>query len=176
MPFHNRILAALAAFACITAPAAAQQDTGMMAHDTAMMDHGTAMDDKMDGGEMMDPDSTGGTVMHGDRVFMGASGEKAMGDYEVVENGGQRQLKLNDGFAVADGRDLYLVLATGNAADEESLFLGKLERRSGAQTYNLPVGKDLSGYTTLLVWSKKDQRAVASAEWYAESGHAMEHM
>ncbi|HEX6615835.1 MAG TPA: DM13 domain-containing protein [Gemmatimonadales bacterium] len=172
----------LAALACLAAPAAAQQDTGMMAHDTAMMDHGesmdhgTAMDDKMGDDKMMDHDSTGGTAMHGGRMFMGASGEKAAGDYEVIEADGKRQLKLDEEFAVADGRDLYLALANGNAADESSLFLGKLKQRTGAQAYDLPNGKDLSGYTTLLVWSKKDRRALARADWHAGDGGSMEHM
>lgn len=177
MSSHNTFLTTLAALACLAAPAAAQQDTGMMAHDTAMMDHGAAMGDRMGGDETMDHDSAGGMMArHDDRMFLGSSGEKAAGDYQVVEAGGKRQLKLNDEFAVADGRDLYLVLANGNTADDGSLFLGKLKQRNGAQVYDLPKGKDLSGYTTLLVWSKKDQRALASAEWYAEDGGTMEHM
>lgn len=174
---HSTFLTTLAALACLAAPAAAQQDTGMMAHDSAMMDpggsmdHGTAMGDKM-----MDHDSTGGRAMHDELMFMGASGEKAAGDYEVVDVDGRHQLELSDEFAVADGRDLYLVLANGDAADDGSLFLGELKQRNGAQVYDLPKGKDLSGYTTLLVWSKKDKRAVATAEWHSEGGGSMEHM
>lgn len=170
MSSRSSILAAFAAFACLAAPAAAQQDTGMMAHDSAMMDHGESMD------KMMDHDTAGGMAMHDDRMFMGASGEKAAGDYEVVDAGGKRQLKLDDSFSVAEGLDLYLVLANGNAADEGSLFLGKLKRGRGAQVYDLPEGKDLTGYSTLLVWSKKDQRALASAAWHVGGGGAMEHM
>jgi hypothetical protein len=179
---HSTFLTTLAALASLAAPAAAQQDTGMMAHDSAMMDsggpmdHGAAMGDKMGGDKMMDHDSTGGMAMHDGPMFMGASGEQAAGDYEVVDVDGRHQLELSDEFAVADGRDLYLVLANGDAADDGSLSLGKLKQRNGAQVYDLPKGKDLSGYTTLLVWSKKDKRAVATAEWRSEGGGSMEHM
>jgi len=51
-----------------------------------------------------------------------------------------------------------------------------LKQEDGSQTYDLPKGKDLSMYTTLLVWSKKEKRAVASAEWHAASGGMMDHM
>jgi hypothetical protein len=33
----------------------------------------------------------------------------------------------------------------------------------------------LTGYSTLLVWSKKEKRAVASAEWHGTSGKMMDH-
>jgi hypothetical protein len=35
------------------------------------------------------------------------------------------------------------------------------------------MGKHLCRYTTLLVWSKKEKRAVATAEWHAPdaTGH-----
>lgn len=163
--------AVIAGAALAPTPLAAQQDTGMMHHDSAMMDHGQMMehdnmsmghDDAMDKGSNM--------------MFMGAAGQKAAGDYEISDAGGKQQLKLTDDFAVPPGADLYLVLASGPTPDATSLYLGKLKQVKGGQTYDLPKGKDLGKYTTLLVWSKKEKRAVASAEWHATSGGMMDHM
>jgi hypothetical protein len=42
--------------------------------------------------------------------------------------------------------------------------LGKLKQAAGGQTYDLPKGEDLGPYTTLLVWSKKEKRAVTRAD------------
>ena len=149
-----------------TAHLAAQQDTGMMQHDSAMMDHG----------QMMDHDSTMDMGKNANMMFMGAAGQKAAGDYKVTEAGGKPQLELTDDFAVAPGPDLYLVLANGPTPEGDALYLGKLKQPHGRQVYDLPKGKDLTRYTTLLVWSKKDRRAVASAEWHPSSGGTMDHM
>jgi hypothetical protein len=140
------------------------EESGMMSHDTGMMKHDTGMmkhDAGVDGGEMM---------------FMGAEGQKASGDYEIVESGGKRVLNLKPSFAVAAAPDLYLVLAHGPAPDAGALYLGKLRNATGAQTVDLPKDKDLTGYSTLLVWSKKDKRAVATAKWHAPSGKTMDRM
>jgi hypothetical protein len=157
-------------------PLAAQQDSSMMAHDSAMtmqgdsgmMPHDSTM---MDHGQMMEHDHTGA----GGMMFMGAEGQKASGDYEITEVGGKQQLKLTSDFAVAAARDLYLVLANGSTPDGDAIYIGKLKKTTGAQTFDLPKDKDLSSYSTLLVWSKKDKRAVASAEWHATAGK-MGHM
>ncbi len=162
-------LAAGAAFA--PAMLAAQQDTGMMQHDSAMMDHGQMMNhDNM----TMGHDSAMGKDAN--MMFMGAAGQKAAGDYEMTDAGAKQQLKLTDDFAVAPGADLYLVLANGPTPDAGALYLGKLKQAMGGQSHDLPKGKDLSKYTTLLVWSKKEKRAVASAEWHPASGGMMDHM
>jgi hypothetical protein len=175
MSRHTKLSAtALLACAFAAMPLAAQQDTGMMMqHDSAMMDHGQ-MDNSMKHDEqMMGKDSAmgGGANL----MFMGAAGQRAAGDYEITEAEGKQQLKLTDDFAVAAGPDLYLVLANGDTPDKKSLYLGKLKQATGGQAYDLPKGKDLGTYTTLLVWSKKDKRAVASAEWHPTSGGMMEH-
>jgi hypothetical protein len=188
-------LAALVALACAAAPLAAQDDTGMMAHDSgmmahdsgmtahdpgmmahdsAMMDHGEAMGDKMTDDDKMMHDS--GAAMRTDRMFLGAGDAKASGEYEIVEADGKRKLKLTPDFAVPAARDLYLVLATGDEPGDGALYLGKLSQPAGEQAFELPKGKDLSGYTRLLVWSKKEKRAVASAPWHPEDWSAMDKM
>lgn len=172
--------AALVALVCAAAPLAAQEDTAMMAHDSTMGDHGAAMHDgKTMDDKMMDDDKMmhdGGEAMEADRMFAGTGEGKAAGDYEIVEVDGKRKLRLTQDFAVPAARDLYLVLTTGDEPGVGALYLGKLARSAGGQTFDLPKGKDLSGYTRLLVWSKKEKRAVAGAPWHPEDGHAMDKM
>jgi hypothetical protein len=127
------------------------EESGMMAHDSGMMRHDNAMD--------------GGSTM-----FTGSGGQKASGEYEIVESdGGKQRLNLKPGFAVPAAPELYLVLANGPSADGSALCLGKLESTTGAQAVDLPQGKDLTAYSTLLVWSKKEKRAVATAKWQVTS-------
>jgi hypothetical protein len=104
-------------------------------------------------------------------MFLGAGGSKAAGDYEIVEAGGRQRLTLTSDFAVADAPDLYLLLSSG-PDDRDALTLGKLKRPAAGQSFDLPKGKDLSRYSTLVVWSRKEKRAVATAEWHAPSAMA----
>jgi hypothetical protein len=136
-------------------------DSGMaMSHDSTMM---------MDHDGMMKPEEG--------MSFVGAGGQKAAGGYVLTETpAGKRQLMLGKDFAVPQGSDLYLVLANGSAPDSKALWIGRLKQATGSQTFDLPKGKDLSGYTSLLVYSKKTRQTVASAEWHATSGKMMDHM
>ena len=168
----------LFAAACVlfaAAPLAAQQDTGMMAHDTGMMAHDTGMmahDTAMmahdtgmmahDTGMMKEEGMGEGRSM----TFTGADGAKASGDYQIADVGGRRRLTLSQDFAVPDTPDLVLLLSSG-PTDKDALSLGKLKHPAAGQSFDLPKGKDLGKYTTLLVWSKKEKRAVATAEWHA---------
>jgi len=173
----NLSAAVLLACTCAAARLAAQQDTAMMQHDTAMMQHDTTMTDQgsMSHDKMMGHDSAMGMDQGANMMFMGAGGRKAAGDYSIVSAGGKQQLKLTDDFAVT-GSDLYLVLANGDLPDKGALWLGKLQHVAGAQTYDLPKGKDLSAFTKLLVWSKKEKRPAATADWHPEAGGTMQHM
>ena len=187
---HRTTLSAAVLLACTVAaaPLAAQQDTSMMQHDSTMMQHDSTMmqhdSTMMDHGamshdRMMGHDSAMGMDKSMDEgantMFMGAAGQKATGDYAITEAGGKHQLTLTDDFSVASGSDLYLVLANGDAPDKGALWLGKLQHATGAQAYDLPKGKDLSKFTKLLVWSKKEKRAAATADWHPAEGGAMGH-
>ncbi len=170
------LIATLVACTAGAAQLAAQQDTSAMQHDTTMMDHGSMDKGSMDHGSMDKGSMEKGAMgMAGDNMFMGAAGQKAGGDYQMTDEGGKSRLTLTDNFAVAPAADLYLVLANGDTPDKSALYLGKLKQPAGAQSYDLPKGKDLSGFTHLLVWSKKEKRAVASAAWHPAGG-AMNHM
>jgi hypothetical protein len=181
---HRTTLPAAVLLACTiaAAPLAAQQDTSMMQHDSTMMQHDSTM---MDHGstshdQMMGRDSAMGMGKGMDKdarmMFMGAGGQKAAGDYAITEAGDKWQLTLTDDFSVVPGSDLYLVIANGDTPDKGALWLGKLQHTTGAQTYDLPKGKDLSKFTKLLVWSKKEKRAAAAADWHPAGDGAMGHM
>ena len=164
----------LAANATFGTQSLAAQQGGTMEKDSAgmakkdMMDKKgmemKGMEHKMDSGKMM---GDSGMAMHANMMFMGAKGQEAAGDYEVASADGKSTLNLTDHFSVSAAPDLYLVLSNGPAPSDNSLYIGKLKQTHGAQHYELPKGKDLAGFTTLLVWSKKEKRAVATAEWHA---------
>ena len=182
---HRTTLSAAVLLACTVAaaPLAAQQDTSsMMPHDSTMMQHDSTMMDQgsMSHDQMMGHDSAMGMEKGMDKganmMFMGAAGQKAAGDYAITDVGGKQQLTLTDDFSVTSGSDLYLVLANGDTPDKGAVWLGKLQHATGGQTYDLPKGKDLSKFTRLLVWSKKEKRAAAAADWHPAGDGAMGHM
>ena len=158
-------LAALAGLASICPPLAAQHDSAMMSHDSAMMqESGMKKDhDEMMGHEAMEPNM----------MFMSAAGHKAAGDYEITEANGKQQIKLTSDFAVDKAPDLYLVLAGADHPDAQSVYVAKLNNATGAQSYDVPKGTDLSKFSKLLVWSKKSNTLIASAD-LAHSGHMMQ--
>ena len=135
------------------APLAAQQDTSMAAPDTAMMPHDTGMTMSSDTG-MMD---------HG--KMMKDEGMATSEAYKVTEANGHRRLTLTQDFTVPAGSDLYLLLSTG-PTDKGALTLGKLKQPAAGQSFDLPK-KDLGKYTTLVVWSKKEKKAVATEDFHA---------
>lgn len=150
------------------------QQGGMMEKDSAkkgMMDKKGMEMKGMESGKMM---GDSGMAMHSNMMFMAPKGEEAAGDYEVTSAEGKSTLALNDHFSVSAAPDLYLVLSNGPIPSDNSLYIGKLKQTHGAQQYTLPKGKDLAGYTTLLVWSKKEKRTLASAEWHPSSGAMMD--
>lgn len=162
LPHSNVLLLGLLAAAFLLAPPAlqAQQDSTMMKHDSAKMNHPD---------QTMGPDS----AMAPNMMFMGAETHKAAGDYEIVETEGKQQIKFTDDFSVDDAPDLRVVLSTGDTPGRDGLYVAKLKKTKGGQSYDLPKGTDLSKYSKLLIWSKKQNQSVASAELHASGGEMM---
>jgi electron transfer DM13 len=178
LPSAILALSLLAGNATFGPQSLAAQQGGTMEKDSAgMAKKGTmemkAMEHKMGGMESGKMMGDSGMAMHANMMFMGAKGQEAAGDYEVTSTDGKSTLILTDHFSVTAAPDLYLVLSNGSTPSDGSLYLTKLKQTHGAQRYALPKGKDLAGYTTLLVWSKKENRAVASAEWHPSSDAMM---
>lgn len=152
-------------------PLYAQHDSAMMKHDPAMMNADSGM---MESGMMKkNHEMMGHEAMEPNMMFMGAAGHKAAGDYEIAKVNGKQQIKLTPDFGVDKAPDLYLVLATSETPDAQSVYVAKLKSATGSQSYDIPMGTDLSKYTKLLVWSKKSNALIASAD-LASSGHMMQ--
>jgi hypothetical protein len=165
---HLSVAGLLAVAVCTPPRLAAQEEAGTMQHEGTSMGHdGVTQHDRMSKEEDV-------AATHG-MMFMGAGSERATGDYEIVEVSGRRQIRFTDDFSVGDAPELHVVLSVGKHADHDALDLGKLQRRQGAQAYDLPADADLGYYHELLIWSKKLKRAVASAELPAPGG-SMGHM
>jgi hypothetical protein len=165
---HLLLTALLMAGVRAPTPLRAQEDAGDMQHEGATMGH-----DQMSEHDQMSRKEGGPGASS--MMFMGTGSHKAAGDYEIVEADGKRQIRFTDDFSVGDAPDLHVVLSVGETADHDALDLGKLERRQGRQTYELPASADLARYHKLLIWSRKLNRAVASAELPAAGG-SMGHM
>ncbi len=84
-------------------------------------------------------------------------------------------LNLSDDFRVDSGPDLFVVLsAVGDltldfqtfsrqAKDAPLLTLGPLTSFSGAQTYSIPAGTDLSPYKSVVIWCQSFSVEFAAA-------------
>jgi len=102
---------------------------------------------------MHDPD---GMAMAPHGKFTGAEGHKAAGTYEIVTMEGRTELKLGKDFLVERGPDVYVVLSPSERVPAQgALYLGKLSRFSGEQSYAVPSGTDLSGYSHVVLWCRK---------------------
>lgn len=139
------------------------QDSSTMQHDSAMMHEDSGMMDKSEMGHAMETPNL---------MFMGAGKRKASGDYEIVDAKGKQTIKFTQDFAVEPAPDTYLVLAASDQPDAQSLYLAKLKKPIGSQSYDVPKGTDFSKYSKLLIWSKKSHALLASAD-LAASGHMM---
>ncbi len=157
----------------LTRPAAGQssdkmaKDTGMMAHDSmgkdAMAKDGMSKD-------AMGHDSGMAMAPHG--MIGGAEGHKASGAFEITTANGKSQVKLGDDFSVEKGPDVYVLLSRSEKGGQSgSVNLGKLKKFSGAQTFDVPAGTELSGFSHLVLWCKKYDVNMATAS-LASSGDA----
>lgn len=140
-------------------PLAAQDSTMMkkdgMGHDKmapAMMDQG-----------MMAP--------HG--MFAGAHDHRVSGGYSISEKDGRQSLQLAADFVLDGAPDPYIVLSADEiGSGAKTLNLGALKRKQGASTFLIPAGTDLAQYSRVLVWCKKYNVTLGTAE-LAASGVMM---
>lgn len=80
-------------------------------------------------------------------TFIGVEGERVSGEANVLQN----TIELSQNFKTSSGPDLYVYL--GN--DEPTQIIAKLKKNSGAQTYALPEGVNLSNFSTVFIHCKK---------------------
>jgi Electron transfer DM13 len=85
------------------------------------------------------------------------------------------QVVLSDDFNISTGPDLFVILSSASnlgldyVAFSEAvtaapiLYLGELITTSGAQSYTIPAGTDLSQYNSVIVWCRQYSVAFAAA-------------
>ncbi len=64
---------------------------------------------------------------------------------------GSLVLKLGDDFSSSSGPGLDVYLSTTNTVSSNSRSLGRLQRTSGAQSYNVPSGVTLTSYNWVII-------------------------
>lgn len=89
-------------------------------------------------------------------TFSGAEGHRANGSYEVVTSSGKTELKLGKDFSLERGPDVYVVLSPSERVPAQgALYLGKVTRFKGEQSFAVPDGTDLGDYSYVVLWCKK---------------------
>ncbi len=146
-------LAVALMFALHPAGALLAQDDGAMTKDQdAMQDSGAK--------GMMGPSAEG--------TITGANGHMAAGTVHVLDAKGKRQLHFTADFAMDKAPDTYVTLASGLTPEQgASTTVAKLTRFKGEQTFDLPAGVEPARYTHVVLWSKKQGKAMAQAELHA---------
>jgi hypothetical protein len=144
--------------------------TSLLAQDTTGMKAGTMADGKMDHGKM-DKGMTGnGMMMKAERMaphgmFEGANRHTVSGGYRVVTEGKKRSLVLDADFRLDEAPDAYIVLSRdGMGSGEGTLTLGRLRRKQGTSSFDIPADADLSTFRAVVVWSKKYDLTLGQAE------------
>ena len=133
----------------IAAPLAAQDDgKDKMKHDS-MMGHENKM--------MMEMGTHG--------AFTGANGHKTGGSYEIATAEGKQWLKLGEDFSLDNAPDAYVVISPSDkGGDRKAINLGKLKSFKGAQAYEIKAGTDLAGFNHVIIYCKKYDVTLGSAE------------
>ncbi len=157
MTYRFGVSAVVLLFSVAIAPLGAQQTDAMTKDKDAMMKDKDAV--------MMAPHGT----------FAGAEGHRAKGSYEIATAAGQTQLRLGSDFSVEKGPDVYVVLSpAAKVPAKGALFLGKLTRFDGAQSFDVPAGTDLGAFTHVVLWCKKYSVAMGTAPLAAGNAMIME--
>lgn len=110
--------------------------------------------------DMMEPPAEG--------TFTGANGHEAMGTVHLLDAKGKRQLHFTADFVADKVPDTYVTLANGPTPEEgASTAVAKLTSFKGEQIFDLPAGTEPGRYTHVILWSRKQGKAVGQAELHA---------
>ncbi|MEO8138281.1 MAG: DM13 domain-containing protein [Gemmatimonadota bacterium] len=140
----------------------------LAAQDSTMMKKDAMGPDKM-APVMMD---RGMMAPHG--MFAGAHDHRVSGSYAISEKDGKQSLQLSTDFALDGAPDPYIVLSADEmGSGAKTLNLGALKRKQGTSSFAIPAGTDLAQYSRVLVWCKKYNVTLGTAELAA--GGAMMH-
>ncbi len=103
-------------------------------------------------------------------VFVGVDGHGAEGHYRLEFAEGRWTIHLENDFGSDRVPDAYVVLGhQPDTIDESVLFVAKLKRNNGAQSYLLPEGVDPSSFHYVLIWCRRFSVGIGAAPIATES-------
>ena len=85
--------------------------------------------------------------------FVGKSGHKVSGKVSIVKTSTGVEVRLARGFLLDSAPGPYLGFGNNGKYVKASQF-SKLQKNTGAQTYKLPAGIDVSKFNEFYVWCK----------------------
>jgi hypothetical protein len=107
--------------------------------------------------------TTSNAVRTGSFIGVGDGIHNAEGTAKVIPlEDGTNILRLEN-LRVTNGPDLYVYLSPDKDASD-IVNVGKLKANNGNQNYDIPEGKDLSKYDTVLIWCRPFSVLFGSAE------------
>ncbi|MEM6439687.1 MAG: DM13 domain-containing protein [Pseudomonadota bacterium] len=86
-------------------------------------------------------------------IFVGDSNHVATGEARLVERDGRWFVELGADFSLDGAPDPKV--SVGGLDAGPGLILAPLERKTGAQTYALPVGFDVSSVERIWIWCER---------------------
>ncbi len=86
-------------------------------------------------------------------TFTGKSSHVTTGRAEFVVHGDKAEVVLLDDFTFDGAPDPKVAL--GKDGYNSSLLIGKLQKNSGKQTYEVPAGMDIDGVNEVWIWCEK---------------------
>lgn len=120
---------------------------------------GAMADDKMDHGMMMKEE------MAPHAMFTGANKHTVSGGFHIATEGGKQSLVLDSTFVLDGAPDPYIVLSADEmGTGKGTLNLGRLQQKKGSSTFTIPAGTDLAQFHNVLVYCKKYNVTLGSAE------------
>lgn len=119
------------------------------------------------GGAMTPKPETGARMAHpmAGAMISGRGDHKAAGHLAVATVEGTQVLRLDQGFAVDKGPDVWVVLSRdGNPTSTGAVSVVKLARHTGAQDIAVPAGVDLAQYSHVVFYCRKYKAIMGVAE------------
>lgn len=100
-------------------------------------------------------------------TFAGADKHLASGSYEIVTVDGKQVLQTSADLSVDPGApDVYVVLSSSaKVGKNDGVWLGKLGRHTGAQSFAIPTGAKLDGLTQVVLWCKRYSATIGTASF-----------
>ena len=97
-------------------------------------------------------------------MLHGAGNHHAAGTVHLLVTGDKHQIHFTSDFKADAGHDVHVLLGKSEAPAAESVDLGRLKHPAGEQMVDIPAKVDVSQYSHLLLWNKKDNTVIAMAD------------